>query len=90
MFCLFKHKTLKQTLPFTKQSLGVRKSSFLLFHYIFLPFARKKAKFNLSLSTIIAFMQVQYHLEDIWLTHYQTTNFRLLQTERVCRRQFQI
>ena len=24
------------------------------------------------------------------LTHYQTTNFRLLQTERVCRRQFQI
>ena len=24
------------------------------------------------------------------LTHYQTTNFRLLQTERLCRRQFQI
>ena len=24
------------------------------------------------------------------LTHYQTTNFRLFQTERVCRRQFQI
>ena len=24
------------------------------------------------------------------LTHYQTTNFRLVQTERVCRRQFQI
>ena len=23
------------------------------------------------------------------LTHYQTTNFRLFQTERVCRRQFQ-
>ena len=27
---------------------------------------------------------------DIILTHYQTTNFRLFQTERVCRRQFQI
>ena len=26
----------------------------------------------------------------IWLTCYQTTNFRLFQTERVCRRQFQI
>ena len=24
------------------------------------------------------------------LTHYQMTNFRLFQTERVCRRQFQI
>ena len=24
------------------------------------------------------------------LTHYQTTNFRLFQTERVCRKQFQI
>ena len=24
------------------------------------------------------------------LTHYQTTNFRLFQTDRVCRRQFQI
>ena len=24
------------------------------------------------------------------LTHYQTTNFRLFQTERVCRRQFQL
>ena len=26
----------------------------------------------------------------IHLTHYQTTNFRLFQTERICRRQFQI
>ena len=24
------------------------------------------------------------------LTHYQTTNFRLFQTERVCRRQFEV
>ena len=29
------------------------------------------------------------HLQML-LTHYQTTNFRLFQTERVCRRQFQI
>ena len=28
--------------------------------------------------------------KECCLTHYQTTNFRLFQTERVCRRQFQI
>ena len=29
-------------------------------------------------------------LSTLNLTHYQMTNFRLFQTERVCRRQFQI
>ena len=28
--------------------------------------------------------------DGVPLTHYQTTNFRLFQTERVCKRQFQI
>ena len=28
--------------------------------------------------------------EITFLTHYQTTNFKLFQTGRVCRRQFQI
>ena len=28
--------------------------------------------------------------QNMALAHYQTTNFRLFQTERVCRRQFQI
>ena len=31
---------------------------------------------------------LELHLSH--LTHYQMTNFRLFQTERVCRRQFQI
>ena len=31
-----------------------------------------------------------YVSTGIELTHYQTTNFRLFQTEGVCRRQFQI
>ena len=31
----------------------------------------------------------EYCVEN-WLTHYQTTNFRLFQTKRVCKRQFQI
>ena len=30
------------------------------------------------------------HLPQSHLTHYQTTNFRLFQTKRVCRRDFQI
>ena len=34
--------------------------------------------------TLLFYFDVQY------LTHYQTTNFRLFQTQRVCRRQFQI
>ena len=34
-------------------------------------------------------MALIFHF-DCTLTHYQTTNFRLIQTERVCRRQFQI
>ena len=38
----------------------------------------------------------QFHLlpqcvpKAFFLTHYQMTNFRLFQTETVCRRQFQI
>ena len=33
---------------------------------------------------------LQFLWWNLGLTHYQTTNFRLFQTERVCRRQFQI
>ena len=38
--------------------------------------------------------QQQPNKPEVWkprkiLTHYQTPNFRLFQTERVCRRQFQ-
>ena len=34
-------------------------------------------------------MLVSSHYSSL-LTHYQTTNFRLFQNERVCRQQFQI
>ena len=60
---------------------------------------------HLSVSTILS-LKVHFHIvyvkkEDRLLvmkyetyinplTHYQTTNFRHFQTERVCRRQFQI
>ena len=39
------------------------------------------------LPNIATIIHVSSHSD---LTHYQTTNFRLFQTERVCRRQFQI
>ena len=43
----------------------------------------------LSSGTIIA-PNISMYPKLTILTHYQTTNFRLFQTERVCRRQFQI
>ena len=39
-------------------------------------------------SQVIFCIYAIYHI--VYLTYYQTTNFRLFQTERVCRRQFQI
>ena len=36
----------------------------------------------------MALLLYLYFNNYIALTHYQTTNFRLFQTERVCRRQF--
>ena len=44
-----------------------------------LPTQKSIVKLETSLPTL-----------TVVLTHYQTTNFSLFQTERVCRRQFQI
>ena len=41
--------------------------------------------------TLVTTRPISYlHQTSSVLTHYQTTNFRLFQTVRVCRRQFQI
>ena len=48
------------------------------------PLIEKKPDLNENL------MAVGQYLMNDHLTYYQTTNFRLFQTERVCRRQFQI
>ena len=45
--------------------------------------------FNLDQSKILLSGNELMNLYDA-LTHYQTTNFRFFQTERVCRRQFQL
>ena len=42
-----------------------------------------KKKFSSLINSLFSFTRNR-------LTHYQTTNFRLFQTERVCRQQFQI
>ena len=47
-------------------------------------------KFEIVVYEFFQFESVYYLSFGKGLTHYQTTNFRLLQTERVCRRQFQI
>ena len=55
----------------------------LIFHYNYLHFKMSSAIcFKLDQSNIL--------LSANGLTHYQTTNIRLFQTEIVCRRQFQI
>ena len=56
--------------------------------YVFSICAKQKEVDPINLNfcmTNKSFDSTQYTL-----THYQTTNFRLYQTERVCRRQFQI
>ena len=46
--------------------------------------------FNSEESKIVVCKRVKSSLRwKLCLTHYQTTNFKLFQTERVCRRQFQ-
>ena len=42
------------------------------------------------LAHIFSLVKNQTSSREPYLTHYQMTNFRLFQTERVCRRQFQI
>ena len=68
----------------------VRKS----FSHCFLPYQSNQ---NFSVTSILLSAN-PFNLDqskNLWytskgLTHYQTTNFRLFQTERVCRREFQI
>ena len=50
----------------------------------------RPCKMYITLFTIKAMANKYFQGAQMMLTHYQTTNFRLFQTERVCRRQFQI
>ena len=63
----------------------------LLYHPV--GFKRNWSKFCDDLSAILADLCNDWLVVfgfNTTLTHYQTTNFRLFQTERVCRRQIQI
>ena len=54
-------------------------------------FDRDMRLFEKRLICSLQMLQIQTSLKSCpMLTHYQTTNFRLFQTERVCIRQFQI
>ena len=58
------------------------------YHFSFSFSTKLSALLEISPSNAAKFTLLFAH--DFDLTHYQTTNFRLFQTERVCRRQFQI
>ena len=49
-------------------------------------FENIEGKEKMLVTSIFSFSSMFFSLS----THYQTTNFRLFQTERVCRQQFQI
>ena len=75
-------------------------SNFSFSHSVFFQsreFSAIFIKFEIVVSKLFQFGRVRNLLFGkglrmvLWLlTHYQTTNFRLFQSERVCRRQFQI
>ena len=75
-------------------------SNFSFSHGVFYPFIEVSAiiiKFEIVVCKLFKLVRVLnlsfgkgLNSATYGLTHYQTTNFRLFQTERVCRRQFQI
>ena len=77
----------------------MRNEQFFLFPLCFLPFQRTFRYFHQTLISHLQTLSISKSLKYvIWervkgqyaLTLSQTTNFRLFQTQRVCRRQFQI
>ena len=62
-------------------------------HSVFYPFGKLSAifiKLKLSSANPLSLEESKIGRLVMGLTHYETTNFRLFQTERVCRQQFQI
>ena len=47
-------------------------------------------RIQVFIKVIFSIINSFFSCNQTYLTHYQTTNFRLFQTERVCRRQFRI
>ena len=68
-------------------------SNFSFYHSVFCPFGKVSVnfiKFKIVICEFFQFGRVLNLSFGKGLTHYQTTNFRLFQTERVYRQQFQI
>ena len=75
-----KERLLEQSLLFPPYFLPIW-ITFCYFHQIY----------YCCLQTLSIWKRLKFDIwESVNLTHYQTTSFRLFQTERVCRRQFQI
>ena len=65
----------------TESIVGKREKAVYSYFFLFLTLFSKE---------VLPQCRSKWGLCDKGLTHYQTTNFRLYQTERVSRRQFQI
>ena len=67
---------------------------FLLFSQCFLPYMvlifHIKCTLKCCLQFVLIWTSLKFLSSGNGLTHYQTTNFRLFQTKKVCRRQFHI
>ena len=82
---------LSKTLRVEEKLLITSNFSFSL--SVFYTFGKLSAifiNFEIVFCTLFQFGRVKNLSSGKGLTHYQTTNFRLFQTERVSRRQFQI
>ena len=79
-------KTLRETEKMLVTSI------FSFSHNVFYSVSVQTSSFELHLFCCLQMLSVwsEILLSDIELTHNQMTNFRLFQTERVCRQQFQI
>ena len=82
--------------PYSVNVFGNRYLSLLIIKYMGQKCKKKRGGLNASAKSIDSVSlrsPSRLALAETFLyclTHFQTTNFRLFQTERVCRRQFQI
>ena len=95
-------KTRIQSIYWNVQQIGFKRFNFSSYHYVFPRFSCIEKNVTFPANRLTFFFGNSYKfvlgiydvftslLYKISLTHYQMTNFRLFQTERVCRRQFQI
>ena len=82
---------LRNSLQYIKQSRKVEFARYYVNPLYEMPTSKQKDDIHTNFDQTVH-LSVRKHKKiiPVHLIHYQTTNFRLFQTEKVCRRQFQI